>query len=130
MIVLDTTALSFLFIENYTPSYPIKHGKERLEALIDRIAKGHDIIGIPAPALSEFLVTCDEKKTDEFLKMVRSSQWFEVKEFDSAAAVEVAIRTRKAIDAGDKREGLTVDNAKIKFDRQIVGIAIASGATQ
>jgi hypothetical protein len=130
MIIFDTTALSFLFIPGYKPSTPIKFGKERLEALVGAIARNHEKIGIPSPALSEFLVTCDEKKTDEFLKMVRSSQWLEIRDFDSAAAVEVAIRTRKAIEAKDKKEGLTVGNAKIKFDRQIVGIAIASGATE
>jgi predicted nucleic acid-binding protein len=128
MLVLDTTALSFLFIPGYTPSYPIKYGKERLEALIDKVASEHDKIGIPTPALSEFLVTCDEKRTDEFLKMLRSSQWFEILDFDSAAAVEVGMRTRKAIEAGDKKEGMTTSNTKIKFDRQIVGIAIATGA--
>jgi predicted nucleic acid-binding protein len=129
MIALDTTALSFLFIPGYTPSYPIKHGKERLEAFIEKIASEHDKIGIPSPALSEFLVTCDDKRTDEFLKMLRASQWFERLDFDQAAAVEVGMRTRKAIEAKDKKEGMSGSNTKIKFDRQIVGIAIASGAT-
>lgn len=130
MIVFDSTALSFLFIPGYTPSKPVKHGKERLEELAETMAASHEKIGIPSPALSEFLVTCNEKQTDEFLKMVRSSPWLEIMDFDAAAAVEVAMRTRKAIEEKDKREGLTGDNAKIKFDRQIVGIAIASHATK
>lgn len=130
MIAFDTTALSFLFIRDYKPSKPIKHGKERLEELVKAMAASGDKIGIPSPALSEFLVTCDEKQTDEFLKMVRTSPWLEILDFDSAAAVEVAMRTRKAIEARDKREGLTVEGAKIKFDRQIVGIAIASHAAK
>jgi len=130
MIVFDTTALSFLFIPGYVPSKPVKHGKERLEELVEAMTANQDKIGIPSPALSEFLVTCNEKQTNEFLKMVRTSAWLEILDFDTPSAVEVAIRTRKAIEAGDKREGLTVGNAKMKFDRQIVGIAIAHGATQ
>ncbi len=130
MIVFDTTALSFLFIPGYVPAKPIRHGKERLEQLVDTMAANQEKIGIPCPALCEFLVTCNEKQTDEFLKMVRSSPWLEILDFDAAAAVEVAIRTRKAIEDKDKREGLTASNAKIKFDRQIVGIAIASHATR
>lgn len=130
MIVFDTTALSFLFIPGYVPSIPVKYGKERLEELVETMTANHDKVGIPAPALSEFLVACTEKQTDEFLKMVRSSAWLEILDFDTPAAVEVAIRTRKAIDAGDKKEGLTATNAKIKFDRQIVGIAIASHASK
>jgi hypothetical protein len=130
MIVFDATALSFLFIPNYEPSTPIKHGKDRLEALVESMSDNQEKIGIPSPALSEFLVTCDEKQTDEFLKMVRVSPWLEIMDFDSAAAVEVSLRTHKAIQSGDKREGLTAENAKIKFDRQIVGIAIASHATK
>lgn len=130
MIVFDTTALSFLFIPGYVPANPIRHGKERLEKLVDTLAANQAKIGIPCPALCEFLVTCNEKQTDEFLKMVRSSPWLEILDFDAAAAVEVAIRTRKAIEDKDKREGLTASNAKIKFDRQIVGIALASHATQ
>jgi predicted nucleic acid-binding protein len=130
MIVLDTTSLSFLFIPGYTPSTPVKYGKERMEELRETITANHDKLGIPSPALSELLVACNEKQTDEFLKMLRTAAWLEVLDFDTAAAVEVAIRTRKAIEAGDKREGMSVDGAKIKFDRQIVGTAIAAHATK
>jgi hypothetical protein len=130
MIALDTTALSFLFSPGYVPSYPIKHGKERLEELISKLAGEHDKIGIPTPALSEFLVTCDERRTAEFLTMIRSAPWFQILDFDIASAVEVGMRTRKAIESGDKKEGMTSEKTKIKFDRQIVGIAIAFGATE
>jgi hypothetical protein len=129
VIAFDTTALSFLFIPGYQPSTSVKFGKERLDALVKAMQANDDKIGIPTPALSEFLVTCDASQTDEFLKMVRVSPWLQLCEFDSAAAIEVAMRTRKAIDSGDKREGLAVGGQKIKFDRQIVGIAIAFNAT-
>jgi hypothetical protein len=44
--------------------------------------------------------------------------------------VELGIRTAQAIKAGDKREGLQSDWTKIKFDRQIVAIALVSGASE
>jgi hypothetical protein len=46
MIVLDTTALSFLFIDGYKPSTPIRHGKERLEELRETVTANHDKLGI------------------------------------------------------------------------------------
>ena len=42
----------------------------------------------------------------------------------------MVLRTAKAIADGDKREGLQADWTKVKFDRQIVAIAIANGANQ
>jgi hypothetical protein len=52
--------------------------------------------------------------------------------FDSAAAVELGVRTAKAIAAGDKRESAPADTpwTKVKFDRQIVVIAIVNGASE
>ena len=35
-----------------------------------------------------------------------------------------------AIASGDKREGLKADHTKVKFDRQIVSIALVNGAAQ
>lgn len=67
---------------------------------------------------------------NDLLKEIRTSRWFQVVSFDSAAAVELAIRTTRALAAGDKREGLKADWTKIKFDRQIVAIAIVAGATE
>lgn len=130
MIAFDTTALSFLFIPGYKPSKPVKYGKERLQELVNTMAANQDKIGIPSPALSEFLVTCNEEQTDEFLRLARSSAWIELLDFDTAAAVEVAMRTRRAIEAGDKNEGMTIERTKIKFDRQIVGTAIVSKASK
>jgi hypothetical protein len=75
-------------------------------------------------------VKLDQSKIDEFLKRVKTSPWFRVESFDAAAAVELGMRTAKAIAARDKREGLRADHTKIKFDRQIVSIAIVNGATE
>jgi hypothetical protein len=49
--------------------------------------------------------------------------------FDSLAAIEAAVLTRAAIDAGNKRSGSESAWAKIKFDRQIIAIAKVARAT-
>ena len=137
MKVFDTTALSVLFIPGSPlcrrgTTIPIKHAKERLEALIDRIAKDHEQILIPTPVLSELLVKVPPEKVTLLLDQLNTSIWFKIEAFDSAAAIELGLRTAKARAAGDKREGLPADTpwAKVKFDRQIVAIAITNGATE
>jgi hypothetical protein len=137
MIALDTTALSALFIPGARlcragTNTPIKHGKERLEALVERIAKERDAILIPTPVLSELLVCISPDKIADLLTKLNGSIWFRVEAFDSAAAVELGVRTAKAIATGDKREGAPKDAPwmKVKFDRQIIAIAIVNGVSE
>jgi predicted nucleic acid-binding protein len=91
------------------------------------IASTNGCIVIPSPVLSEIIVKVPDK-TDALLKQIKTSPWLRVEGFDSAAAVELGIRTSRAIAAGDKREGLQCDWTKIKFDRQIIAIAIVANA--
>lgn len=137
MIAFDTTALSALFIPGVPLSRkgaltPIKHAKERLESLIERIAKDRELIIIPAPVLSELLVKVPPEKVTPLLDQLNSSIWFRIEAFDAAAAVELGMRIAQARAGGDKREGLPSETpwAKVKFDRQIVAIAIVSGASE
>lgn len=129
--VLDTTALSLLLLPaNANQDHAaVSFARERIETWVQtRVQEGGTVI-IPAPVLSEFLVRAGDGIND-LLKEIRTSRWFQVVGFDSAAAVELAIRTTRALAAGDKREGLKADWTKIKFDRQIVAIAIVAGATE
>ena len=92
MIALDTTALSALFIPGAKlcragTNTPIKHGKERLQALVERIAKERDTILIPTPVLSELLVCISPDKIADLLTQLNASIWFRVEAFDSAAAL-------------------------------------------
>lgn len=135
MIAFDTTVLSLLFVPEAS-SYstrekkPIKHSKERIEALVNRIAKSGEAIIIPTPALSEMLVKIPPEQINPLLATLNGSPWFRVESFDSMAAVELATRTAQALASGDKREGLQADWTKVKFDRQIVAIAIVNGANE
>lgn len=134
MIALDTTALSLLFVPNATGSTkdgkPIKYAKERMEYFVESLSRQGIIILIPTPSLSEIFVKLDAAKINELLKRLKSSPWFRVESFDTAAAVENGLRTAKAIASGDKREGSKADHTKVKFDRQIVSIAIVNEATE
>jgi hypothetical protein len=82
--------------------------------------------------LSELLVCLSPDKIGDLLTQLNASIWFRVEAFDSAAAAELGIRTAKAIAQGDKREGAPADTpwTKVKFDRQIVAIAIVNRASE
>lgn len=134
MIVFDSTALSTVWVPgaiacSWKTKKPIRHARERVDALIERIAASGDVIVIPAPVLSEIIVKIPAK-ADEIVRRLRTSPWFRVEAFDTAAAVELGIRTARAIAAGDKREGSQADWSKVKFDRQILSIAIVINASQ
>ena len=94
MIALDTTALSALFIPGAKlcragTNTPIKHGKERLDALVEGLAKEHGTILIPTPVLSELLVCISPDKIADLLTQLNASIWFRVEAFDSGCGGRV-----------------------------------------
>lgn len=110
MTALDTTSLSLLLVPESVVSRPgskkpIKHGRERLEAFVDRTAQVGERILLPTPVLSEVLVAVPANKIQDLLVELNASKWFRIEAFDLAAAIELADRTAKAKAAGDKREG-------------------------
>lgn len=116
MKVLDTTCLSALFVSGATvcrkgTTIPIKYAKERLELLVNTIARNHEQVIIPTPVLSELLVRTPPDKVSNLIDQLNSSIWFRVESFDAAAAIELGTRTAKAIAQGDKREGLSAGNS-------------------
>src|SRR6476620_11453405 len=102
MIALDTTALGLLFISKAEICHPgttnpIKHAKERLEALVEKMAKNGETILVPTPVLSELIVRIPADQVNDLLTQMNTSTWFRVEAFDSAAAVELGLKTAKAI---------------------------------
>lgn len=100
----------------------------RIAYLIATLDRAKATIVVPAPALSELLIGAGEA-APRYLKAINISARFQVAPFGTRAAVEAAAAHREAIDRNDKKEG-TSDWARIKYDRQILAIAIVEGATQ
>jgi hypothetical protein len=74
------------------------------------------------------LVRIGPKRT-EFVDKLNDMSVFECLPFDQLSAIELAIMTKNAIDAGNKKGGSSEPWVKVKFDRQIVAIAKVNGAT-
>lgn len=135
MIAVDTTALSVLFLPG-APIFglktkePVKYALERMQFLVERISKAGDKIIIPTPVLSELVVRLTPDQAKSLLSTLNASACFKIESFDSIAAIDLGLRTAKAIAGGDKKSGSKEAWAKIKFDRQIVTIAMVNGATE
>jgi len=100
----------------------------RIEGVIAEVSKKKSYVGIPTPALAEFLVRTDSA-THALLAALERKSSIRVLPFDKRAASECAILDRKARDAGNKRgTSRGVPYQKVKIDRQIVAIAITNGA--
>ena len=82
---------------------------------------------MPAPALSEVLVT-EGVDVQDVLTTLRGSTFIRIGDFDERASVELAMRLRAAIKSGDPRQGMRITKSAMKFDRQIVAIALVNGA--
>ncbi len=124
---LDNTFLSLFLNPNAKPKpdpntgQPVPHCKERVEDLIDKYAGAQDVIIIPTPCLAELLTAVPD--ISKSLEIIEQSSSMQIASFDARCATELAIETRKAIDSGDKRSGVSADWQKVKFDRQIAIIA-------
>jgi hypothetical protein len=106
----------------------IEDGAKRVEFLVNTLSKEKQKIIVPTPALSEVLVRANEAR-NACMEYLRKSKMIRVEPFCQLAAYEVALMTKKAIDRGDKKEGLTDTWNKVKYDRQILAIALVHGAT-
>lgn len=133
MVLFDTSALSLAFDPNSKPpidpdtELPVTDCQARLDYLIKTLTKAKERVLIPTPVLAEYLVRAGVDKDKRFETIV-SSRVFVVSPFDTRAAVECA-----SIEDKDGRRIRAVpeaeSKAKVKFDRQIIAIAIARGAT-
>lgn len=132
MVAFDNTILSLLLfpdavLQEGPDATPVDRARDRVTALVQEIADGGEQVLVPSPALAEVLATpeCD---MEEVLGALRGSAYIRIGDFDQRAAVELAIRLRAATATGDIREGQQTTKTKMKFDRQIVAIALTNGA--
>jgi|SRR5579863_7038448 len=135
MIALDAGVLSLLIYskssvpQDFKTKQPIDHAKERVNGLIAKLEKEAESILIPAPALGEALVVV-APDVQKYVDEIESQSCFKIKPFGTKAAIEIALRVKRAVTAGDKREGVPQRSwDKIKYDHQIVAIAKVEGAT-
>jgi predicted nucleic acid-binding protein len=129
----DADILLMLFMPDVPPPLdpktqkPVDRAKERIEHLIENLDKERKKIIIPTPALSEFLARAGSAAS-KILEELNYSARFKIVPFDERAAVEAAVLTYEAHQAGDKKGGSQSQWSKIKFDRQIVAIAKVENA--
>lgn len=100
---------------------------ERAQAFVAEAERKNALILIPTPVLPEFLIGVEVSKYQEYLDVLNGSACFEVVDFDTAGAIECA-------DLPDKKELAQISPdqyaKKLTYDRQIVGIALATMADE
>jgi predicted nucleic acid-binding protein len=133
MVAFDNTILSLLIFSDAelrqgSDGQKVEHARERVLGLVQQIEETRDRVIVPTPALSELLVT-EGADVQDILTTLRSSAYIRIESFDERAAVELAMRLRAARKVGDQRDGLPITKGAMKFDRQIVAIALVNGAT-
>ncbi len=100
---------------------------ERAQAFVSEAERRNALILIPTPVLSEFLIGVEASRYQEYLDTLNGSACFAVVDFDTAAAIECA-------QLPDRKELAQISPGqvanKLKYDRQIVGIALAAMADE
>lgn len=135
MVVIDATMLMLLFRPDVPARATDSKGKtidyvpERVAHLVKTLESSKSRIVIPTPVLSELLVRASAEETQRILEEINRLAVFRIEPFETRAAIEVAVMTRSALAAGDKKGGSNEPWAKVKFDRQIVAIALVLQAS-
>lgn len=107
---------------------PISHARERVDGLVAQLAADKNKVVIPTNVLAEVLVRSDPNDRAALVAKFTRSAHFRVEAFDERAAMELADIEKKALDGGDRRGGVEGPWTKVRFDRQIVAIAVVAGA--
>ena len=133
MVAFDNTVLSLLIFPDADQregkdAQIVEHARERVLGLVQNLEAERERVVVPAPALAELLVT-EGADIQDILTTLRSHSVIRIESFDERAAVELAVRLREPRRTGDQREGIPITKGEMKFDRQIVAIAIVSGAS-
>lgn len=133
MVAFDNTVLSLLIFPDADQrqgkdGQTVDYARERVIGLVQSLEDERERVVVPSPALAELLVT-EGADVQDILSTLRSSSYIRIESFDERAAVELAMRLRAARRVGDQREGVPITKSEMKFDRQIVAIALVSGAS-
>jgi predicted nucleic acid-binding protein len=127
-VLFDANALLLLLDPKLPPPLdpvtraPVSDVGRRINHLVNEIQREHRKIIIPTPVLSEVLVRAGAAGS-EYLSRLSRAAAFRIEAFDQRCAIEVAAMTAEAIAKGDKKSGLAAPWTKVKYDRQIIGMA-------
>lgn len=132
-VVFDTNTLMMIVSPGASAAkdanhVPITFAEERINGLIQQLGTERNKIVIPTPVLSEVLVRSDPAERAAMVAKFQRSAAFRVEAFDERAAIELADMEMKAIAGGGKRDDVQGTWTKVKFDRQIIAIALVVGA--
>lgn len=133
IVAFDASTLIYFFDDQASaPTDPssgiqVDRCRDRIEHLIDKLAKAKAKIIIPTPSLAEVLVRAQEG-APERLRILKSSKHFKIVPFDERAAVEFAATQTSRQAIGTKSP--SASRTKAKFDDQIVAIAAVEGVKE
>lgn len=122
MVVFDTNMLIALVAEDTEAD-----DRARLDGLIKQLVEAKTYVGIPTPALAEFMVDAEQATSDIYTTLRRRNA-VRILPFDERAAVEAAIIARAVRQQRGRRGRGSKTAQQVKIDRQIVAIAKAAGA--
>lgn len=132
ILTVDSSALALLVNPAANPpddpatGQPVTRARERVEHFLSGLT-ANDTLVIPTPVLAEALVRAGEggpalRETLSGLARVK------VRPFGERAAIETAVMTREALQAGDKKSGSDASWQKVKVDRQVIAVARVEGS--
>lgn len=133
IILLDANFLAILLSDSARippdpiTKQPYNRARDRVEFLIEQLQASNSKILIPTPALSEFLIFAHPDGS-RYLSEIHGLYRFQIEEFDEMAAIELAELSAKEIKPSKLKRGEQTW-AKLKFDRQIVAMALARNVT-
>ena len=104
---------------------PLANVRERMDRLIREIESKSQTIVIPTPALAEALVVSRRGKMEEWIALLDQSPYFHIAEFDVGAVRKLVHVTRTIHGSKAFKPDPQLTRAQLKFDRQIVAIALA-----
>jgi hypothetical protein len=129
MVVSDNSIFCLILHPDAKPRSSVDRVEDRIQYLLETLRDNKEVAIIPAPALSEFLVFAG-RSAPEYLLKIRESSFLRIEAFDERAAIELADREISAREKGNKRGSATAsDWQKVKFDRQIVAVALVHKAS-
>lgn len=129
-VAFDTGILSVYFHPTAKPPKGVQNLPKRIQLLVDELEAAGAKIIIPAPVLCEFLVLAGPVDGAGYLSDISTSDVFDIRPFDTMAAVEASEMHRKAQAQGDKKGGSDKPWQAAKVDYQIVAIAKVNRVTR